>query len=205
MQRTFAAACLVLVMCVSIHHPGHADGVLGKRHVGIEAGVIRPGDEDIRDIDSAVLLFGSGLNYPVKPNLDISLSVGYDILKSRYGGLRITSFGIVPGAIYHFAPDKKYNPFVGGEIGYIITRVKAGFGDSEDLGWAVGGGVELDLIDSAALTPSVAFTKVDDVEDFSLNVTLNNWFSDRMGGVVNLGYGTDEGDFAASGGVLLAF
>ena len=205
MQRTAAVVFLVLAVCVSIPHLGYADGILGKRHVGIEAGVIRPGDKAIRRIDSAVLLFGSGLQYPVNSNLDVSLSLAYDILKSKYGGLRITSFGILPGAFYHFTPDKKYDPFVAVEIGYIFTRVKYGYGDSEDLGWTVGAGVELDLTDSAAFTPSVAFTKVDDEDDFSVNVKLNNWFSNRVGGVVNLGYGTDEGDFLASGGVLIAF
>ena len=205
MLRIVAAACLTLIVCLSVSHPGHADGILGKRHAAIWAGVLRPGELAIREIDSAVLIFGGGLGYPVTSNLDLSLSFGYDILQSEHGRFKVTSFGAFPGAIYHFAPGKECDPFVGAEIGCVFTRVKAGYGDSEDLGWTVAGGAEIRAGDSAALTPYAAFTKVDEEDGFSINVKLDNWFSGRIGGVLNLGYGVDEGDLAASAGILFAF
>lgn len=176
----------------------HARGLLGERYASVQLGLTRPGNSRLRGIDSSVFGFGAGLNWPVAERVDLNVAFTREELDGRT--FDITSTAVIGGANYLIWPDGRTCPFLAGRLGI----VDADPGGSDPL-IAFGGGLQFDVNEKAALTPSLTFIHVDDASDVVLAGEGNYWITDRFFGLAGLGFGLDEGDIVLTVGAGLQF
>lgn len=137
------------------------------------------------------------------------------------------------GLTYHFSPEAKVNPFLSAGLAYVRTETKAsvsgtvstiiypggwGYGyritssvdasvdrTSDDFGFSLGGGCEIDLSEKVAITPSIAYRKVDNLDDTTASVVLNVWLTDSVSWQIISGYAFDEGDIIYGTSLIFNF
>ncbi len=196
----------VLVVCTMIGlslKNVSARGLLGERYGGLSVSMTRPGDDFLRSIDNSVISYGANLNLPVHEKVDVTLAVSHQEFEGNLAGWGEISIGtttFLAGANVLLRPDQKYCPFVIGRAGVVDVDD----GDSEAI-IMLGGGIEMDLTENAAVTPSLVFEHVDDINEFVLELDGNLWFTENFFGLAGIGYGLDEGDVMFGFGVGLSF
>ncbi|MBN1362106.1 MAG: hypothetical protein JW993_16040 [Sedimentisphaerales bacterium] len=191
---------VVTTVCITALGASAVDarGLLGERYGSLQLGVTRPGNSRLRSIDSSVIGFGAGLNVPVTGNVDLAFVVSREELSGGLVDVESTSFQ--GGANYLISPESQTCPFLIGRLGIVDTSP----GDSDPM-IALGGGIEFDLNDKAALTPSLVFVHIDDADDLILSGEGNYWITERVFGLAGLGIGLDEGDIVFTIGAGLQF
>ncbi len=192
-----------------------AQGLLGKRYIGLEIGQMTPGDDFLKDLDDSVLLLAAGINIPVNLNVDAVVSLGYGKIEGEIDGVDVegTTKTILGGIKYHFTPDKTINPFIGILVGVVSQEAKfsvPGYDyslteDEDEFSFTVGSGVEFDLNDKIAIMPSIAYSKIDDEDDFIASISLSIWFNESFFGGIGSAYAFDDGDVTYSANCGIGF
>jgi len=203
MRKRTILVLWVLGVVVSVQSAAVARGLLGERYANVQFGVTRPGDSLVRSIDSSVIGFGAGLNLPVKDNVDLTFAFSHQELDGDtwWGGdVSVDSNAFLGGANLLLRPGQETCPFLIGRFGLVDSDAV----DTEPM-IALGGGVQFDVSENGAVTPTLVFEHVDDVDDLVLGVDGNVWFSDKFVGLAGVAVGFDEGDLAFTLGVGFAF
>ncbi len=214
MKKTIIHITILAVMVLGIAvRPGFAQGLLGERYIGFAISQTKPGDDFVKDIDDSILGLGGGINVPISTNVDAIFSLGYAKLEGGLMGVDVeaTSIALLGGLNFHFAPDKKVDPFVGIALGLVKTKAKASYfgyelsDDEDNFATSIGAGVEIDLNDKMSLRPNIAYSKIGDEDDFALGIGLNMWFNESVFGSLSASYALDEGDVYYSAGIGFGF
>jgi len=203
MRKRTILVLVILTSLMGTQRAATARGLLGERYAGIQFGITRPGDSLVRNIDSSVIGLGVELNLPASDSVDLAFSFSHQELDgtAAWGrNVSVDTNAFLGGANLLLSPDQKTCPFLIGRFG-VVDMDNA---DTEPM-IVVGGGVQLDITETGAVTPSLVFQHVDDVDDVVLSVEGNKWFSDNFVGLAGIGVGFDEGDLMFTFGVGLAF
>lgn len=203
-------AALIMTLALSASDSS-AQGLLGMRTLSVSYGNVFPGNDVERKVDDALTQIGLTLNYPVLKNLDAFASLGYSQIKGTLPGDFLESTGeqkrVDAGVAYQFFPGQTFNPFVKGSLGYVSTdrvssdnqaipRWPAGTGTENDLGYSIGGGIEVPFASQFAASVGFNYQKAGDFDDFVGFVDMNGWFNKVLFAGLGFSYGMNEGDFA---------
>ncbi len=195
-----------LALCLSIvpARTVSARGLLGERYANLQFGITRPGNSAARAIDDSAVGVGAGLNWPVNDSVDLNFAFAHQEFAGRsvWGSYRdIETNSLIGGANLLVSPGEQTCPFLAGRFGLVHSN---GSNDIDPL-VALGGGVQFDLTDSAAVTPSLIFHHVDETDDLVLSLDGNLWIAEDLVALGGVGVGFDEGDLLFTLGVGLAF
>lgn len=214
-MKIWRGVLILSIMAVIVLSARMADagGLLGRRYIAVEIGQMRPGDDDLRDIDDSILHFHNVLNVPWNANLDLRASVSHTMLDGGYRvpGLESKATTLRSGVNYHFSPDRQMDPYITAGIGCVRSEVKAGSGgyrteeDEDDFSFLLGSGVEIDITDSTAIKTSIVYSRVHDEDDIWLGLSVSLWFNDTIFGGIGGSYALDDENKSFSGAIGIGF
>lgn len=193
---------------------GFAQGLLGKRHIGFGISMTNPGNGTLSNFDNSIFGFGGGLNIPITSNIDAGFNLSHSEISGKYLGLTLegSNTSYLGNALYHFRPDQKIDPYIGFQAGIVSMDAKIenvfGFGTSNrenEFAFIINNGLEIDLSESLAVSPSIGYQRIDDFDDFLAHLGLSLWFTELLFGTLSATYAFDEGDFKYSAGFGFPF
>jgi len=125
---------------------GHRGMLFSETNIG----VLTPGDQNMEEIDDAVLHLMTELNVPVAENLDVNASLVITDMAGHANGLDYNSSAWSLGVetLYSFNRNQQFNPFLGVGLSYTnfqFTGEAVGFAikdDGSDTSIDFKGGVE---------------------------------------------------------------
>jgi len=198
--------CLLGLISICLSCSVSARGLLGVDYIGFEYGGLRPGDDNLRAIDSFVTTAALGCNFSFNKNVDLGLAIG-SVEKVETAAGKIESVSVLGGVYYHSSPGYSVDPFVGINLGFVDTVVDNGVQtiSQDEFTFNVEGGLEFDLSERMALRPGLLYEWVDDADEISINVDLNYWIVHDIFVGVSAAHGFDAGDtlFALIAGFAL--
>lgn len=197
-----------------------AQGLLGERYFKANVGFIVLSDRELGDVLGTGLTLSGALNIPCTENLDFFFSIGHErfdgdtVIMSVPIEIDASQTSVLGGTTYHFAPQQRWDPFVGTAIGVGIVRVEARVPslpslpdsqiDETGFRWDGFAGVEIDLSETVAIAPIISYSNIEN-EHFRLRLRLSHWFSENAFETLTAGSVLDEGDFFMHAGFGLAF
>jgi hypothetical protein len=220
----FTVALLLSFVVLFAADSALARGFLGERFISIRGGIIRPGDDEVRDIDDSIVTGGVGVNVPMSEQLDIRARASYSKLDGDEDAdtvmgpvpvsVEVEGYSIGVGADMHFKPDDQVDPFVGVTVGLRRSKAEANVSalgitdeaEEEDASLTVTVGAEVDVSASAAVTGVVGYQLEDESNDDGFaEVAFNIWLSEMVGLYVSGGIAFDDEDTRYGGGLLIGF
>ena len=220
MKKILALTAALFMTLALSASDSFAQGLIGKRTLAVSYGNTFPGDDVERKVDDALMQIGMTLNYPVIKNLDVFASLGYTQIKGTLPGDFTESTGeqkrVDAGVAYQFFPEQAFNPFVKGSLGYVSTdkvssgnqsipRWPEGSGTKNELGYRIGGGIEVPFASQFAASVGFNYEKTGDFDDFVGFVEMNGWFNKVLFAGAGFSYGINEGDFAYNTSIGFGF
>jgi hypothetical protein len=210
---THIIVTMALVMGIAARS-GFAQGLLGERYISFSVGKTNPGDGTLSNFDNSIFRVGGGLNVPVTSNIDTGFGFSYSKISGNHLGMTLKGTGKSYSGyiLYHFMPDRKFNPYVGISAGIVTLDAKYGtnFGlevteHNDDFASRIFSGLEVSLSKLLAVTPFTAYQRVGDFDDIFTGIELTWWFNEFLFGTLFASYALDEGDFSYSGGLGIGF
>lgn len=197
-----ALAALAVSSCLFGQNAESSAGLLGFRYVGAGVSV-----EDFRG-DLSPLANGVGpdlvVNLPVKSNLDVAFSYGYEHSSRSSLKLREHSVG---------ATVRAYNPYEGvklfsdATLGYAWTRLRAPAANlsENDAFWSLGVGVEAPVAAATSLIGRVAYVdgfSGDTDGSWTFTGGVNHWFTSKVFGLASVTFVENDSVVYSLGGGL---
>jgi opacity protein-like surface antigen len=211
---------VVLLVFVSVCASSsvQACGLLGERYASALVGFTRPGNDWLDNVDDSILHLGAGLNWPVRDDLDVVVSLSHQRLDgtaySLMGGsdrLEATTTGVFAGVNLQLRPGESVNPFLIGRMGLVRSEGEregpAGTDswDDTDGALAAGAGVQFDAAKDVAVAPSFVYHRTGGADDISLGTEVSLCLAERIFGLGGLSVGFHEGDVSFFLGAGLKF
>jgi len=187
--------------------------MLGKRHMSLSFGCVRPGDSAVRKIDDTVLRGQLGMNIPLTRNLDATIAATHVELEGDDGAIHVKeeAQGYFAGVNCHFLPGQRIDPFVMLRLGRVFAETDRSLGGGEssstrnEPAYVAGVGIEVTVSDNASLRATIEYDDIDEVNDEVAALGGSYWFTESFVSSVVIGYGFDDGDFWYSGGAGFTF
>ena len=206
---------LLVVLCLVgvLSDSASAAGVLGERHAYVQGGVVKPGDDLVDDLVGTSARVELGLNIPLKDGVDFFCNAGHAEMEGEYQIIEAeasrTDYQV--GLVCYMGAEEEVNPYIHVAIGAVSFEEDitiAGMmtsADTDDFAWEIGVGVEIDLCESAGITPGIEYENIDGEDDFLGTLDLNVWLNDAIFVAIGGFYAFDAEDIAAYGRLGFCF
>jgi opacity protein-like surface antigen len=194
---------LAAVVSISSVHC-YGESLRNTDYISVEAGAFTYGDKVMDDIfGTHVDLFGS-VNKRLNQNV-----AALGKLEGIYGegssaGIDLTHYGLKGGLslVYLVSPEKSAaDPYIlaGGLVEYNQVEGSAGgesaSKDETEVGFEIGGGIEFDLGSKTFGDVGLLYQNIGEFDSLTPNARLGYAFSEKLTGLLSVGYALDEEDY----------
>lgn len=175
-MRYILSAMLVLAAIVFLNPmPAFCDALGGQKYFYGKLGLA-----DYDGFNDTAASIELGVNFPIDARLDLRPFLFHESLNAGPpgGGFDISRTYLALRGDYFVKKGEKFEPLVGGVVGFAHTEVDTAAED--DLLFQVHGGMDISLSPKAGLRPQVAYIRVGNADDLVASGLLNVSLSEQL-------------------------